>query len=49
VLVRDSFAPLAEEGLLTFDSELLLNVLEVVGILGADGASGRLDGHFGVV
>lgn len=34
---------------LTFDSELLLDILEVVGVLGTDRAVWSLDRHFGVV
>jgi hypothetical protein len=32
----------------TFHSELLLDVLEVVGILAVDDAGGSLDGHYDV-
>jgi len=34
---------------LTFDSELLLDILEVVGIFGADRSVGSLDRHYGVI
>ena len=46
--VRSSFWGCAFKRL-TFDSELLLDVLEVVGILGADCAGGSLDRHLGVI